>query len=247
MNRRHSAAESESAIHRAYDAGFNNLTIDLIYGIPGQAKKTWQSSLDKALQLPVQHLSAYSLTYEKGTPFYKKVAEKKMLPADDEKVLTFFELLMDSTFKAGFEHYEISNFAKPGFKSCHNSSYWSGEKYWGLGPSAHSYNGLVRQWNIADNLKYINAIKYNLPYFETEQLTASDRFNDYVITRIRTMQGVRMADLERDFDPVFVQSFIKEADKFINTKKLMIEGGHLKLTKEGIFISDYIIQSLIVV
>ncbi|MFC0877042.1 radical SAM family heme chaperone HemW [Saccharicrinis sp. FJH2] len=247
MNRRHNAQQAVTAIENAYKTGFENLTIDLIYGIPGQTMNSWTNTLDNALKLPVKHLSSYSLMYEKGTLFYNLVQNNRMHPMADESVLEMFSHLIEKTAKAGLDQYEISNFAIPGWESQHNSSYWNGSIYWGVGPSAHSYNGKVRQWNIADNAGYVTAINNGDPFFEVEHLDEDTRYNDFVITRMRTMKGCSLEELEQLFGTQKRDYFVKNAQKFIQSGNLSVDNQVIRLNKSGIFISDHIMSEMLFV
>ncbi|MFB6320188.1 radical SAM family heme chaperone HemW [Saccharicrinis sp. FJH54] len=247
MNRRHNAQQAIDAIENAYNSGFENLTIDLIYGIPAQTMKSWAYTLDRALKLPVKHLSSYSLMYEKGTLFYNLVKNNRMQPMADESVLEMFALLIDTTNKAGFQQYEISNFSIPGWESRHNSSYWNGSIYRGVGPSAHSYNGKTRQWNIADNAAYIKAINNHESCFEEEILDIDTQYNDYIITRMRTMKGCNLSELLELFGREKHDYFVKNAQKFIQSGNLNVDNHIIRLNRSGIFISDHIMSDLMFV
>src|SRR5450432_814664 len=178
MNRAHNALQANDCITLAQASGFNNLSIDLIYGTPGLTDEKWKQNVATALALNIPHLSCHALTVEPGTALQKMIAQHKKQDVDTEKQARHFLLLMDWLQQAGFEHYEISNFAKPGNRSRHNSSYWQGKKYLGLGPSAHSFNGVSRQWNIANNAQYIQSLNQNKIPFEEETLTDTQRLNE---------------------------------------------------------------------
>lgn len=247
MNRRHDAAQAIKAIDLAYNSGFENLTIDLIYGVPGQTRASWDQTLSKALQLPIKHLSSYSLMYEKGTPFYNMVQNNRLTPVEDERVLDMFTTLIEATEKRGLVQYEISNFARVGWESRHNSSYWNGKVYWGVGPSAHSYNGSNRQWNVSDNAAYIAAVNTGKLFFETETLSEDTRYNDFVITRMRTMEGCKLKELESAFGSQKRDYFMANALKFISSGHLLHDGETVKLAGKGIFISDHIMSELLLI
>ena len=197
MNRAHNAKEALYCIKAAQDAGFPNLTMDLIYGVPGLTNEGWQQNLDTFLALEVPHLSSYCLTVEEGTALHHFVEKGKAPPVDEQRAAQQFELLMDFAEIQQYTHYEISNFARPGHIAKHNTAYWKGVSYLGLGPSAHSYDGESRQWNIANNTKYMKAVKSGALPFEREQLDAKDRYNEYVLTRLRTYWGIKQEDLVR--------------------------------------------------
>lgn len=195
MNRVHRAGEAEASVKRAQDLGFENITADLIYGYPLLSDTKWKHNLDKVFELGIPHVSSYSMTVEPQTALASFIKKKKQAAMDDQQSAEQFILLMDAMQTHGFEHYEISNFCKPGHYSKHNSNYWKGVKYLGIGPSAHSYNGETRQWNIANNAKYIQAIeKAEIPA-ETELLTETDRLNEYIMTSLRTMWGLDLDKL----------------------------------------------------
>jgi oxygen-independent coproporphyrinogen-3 oxidase len=195
MNRVHRAGEAEASVKRTQDIGFENITVDLIYGYPLLNDTKWKHNLNKVFELDIQHVSSYSMTVEPKTALASFIKKKKQASMDDQQSAEQFILLMDAMQTHGFEHYEISNFCKPGHYSKHNSNYWKGVKYLGIGPSAHSYNGETRQWNIANNAKYMQALeKAEIPA-ETELLTETDRLNEYIMTSLRTMWGLDLKNL----------------------------------------------------
>src|ERR1700712_1599535 len=190
MNRVHRAREAEASVKRAQDAGFENITVDLIYGYPLLTEQKWKHNLDKAFELQVPHVSAYSMTVEPRTALASFIKKKKQAPMNDEQSSEQFIELMNAMEAHGFEHYEISNFCKPGHYSRHNTNYWRGIKYLGIGPSAHSYDGEKRQWNIANNAKYMQAIEKKTIPAEIEVLTEENRLNEYIMTSLRTQWGL---------------------------------------------------------
>ena len=190
MNRAHSADEAEASIKLAQDAGLINITVDLIYGSPTTSDAMWAQNIDKALGYNIDHISSYCLTVEKGTALAHFVAKGKYPDIDQQKAANQFDMLIDTLCTNGYEHYEISNFARNKRYSVHNSSYWKGDPYLGVGPGAHSYNGLSRRWNVSNNMKYIKAIEKGILPFEEEVLSSIDRYNEYVITRLRTKWGI---------------------------------------------------------
>jgi oxygen-independent coproporphyrinogen III oxidase len=195
MNRAHRAAEAESSVKRAQDSGFENITADLIYGYPLLYDTKWKYNTDKLFELGIPHVSAYSMTVEPRTALASSIKNRKQPAMDEQQSAEQFILLMDAMQQHGFEHYEISNFCRPGHYSRHNSNYWKGIKYLGIGPSAHSFNGETRQWNIANNARYIQALeKAEIPA-ETELLTETDRLNEYIMTSLRTMWGLNLDKL----------------------------------------------------
>lgn len=195
MNRVHRADEAESAVKRAQDSGFENITADLIYGYPLLTEDKWKHNLNRIFELEIPHVSSYSMTVEPKTALASFIKKNKQPPLDEEQSARQFNLLMDAMQANGFEHYEISNFCKPGHYSRHNSNYWKRVKYLGIGPSAHSYNGEERQWNIANNAKYIAAIEQNKVPAETEILSEADRLNEYIMTSLRTIWGLNLDHL----------------------------------------------------
>jgi oxygen-independent coproporphyrinogen-3 oxidase len=195
MNRVHRAGEAEASVKRVQDTGYENITIDLIYGYPLLNDIKWKHNLDKVFELGIPHVSSYSMTVEPQTALASFIKKKKQVAMNDQQSAEQFILLMDAMQTRGFEHYEISNFCKPGHYSRHNSNYWKGIKYLGIGPSAHSYNGETRQWNIANNAKYILALeKAEIPA-ESELLTETDHLNEYIMTSLRTMWGLDLKKL----------------------------------------------------
>ena len=247
MNRRHTAQNAIDAVLKVHNAGYHNITADLIFGIPGQTESSWRYSLQTLLELPIAHLSAYNLTYEEGTPFTIKVAKNTLTPLDEQANIQLFEILIESAENAGFKQYEISNFARPGFESRHNSSYWSGANYLGVGPSAHSYNGQSRRWNVADNANYIASIKRGEPVYESEIIDTNTRYNEFIITRLRTLRGLNLDELKEMFGQNLSTYFFTNAKKFLQSGTLTIDNNRIKLTHKGIFISDSIMRDLLFV
>lgn len=245
INRRHSSQQALLAVDNLRGAGISNMSIDLIYGLPGQTIEGWQHNLDVALSLQVPHISAYSLTYEEGTLLYRMMEQGTVTPVSEELSLQFYRMLCDALSIAGYEHYEISNFSLKGKEAKHNSSYWNGTLYLGIGPSAHSFNGTSRQWNVADTKKYIKSIAEGVIDAEVEELTLAESFNDRVLTSLRTSRGLDLNRLKSDF-PEFYLQCLKAAETSIKAGHLeLIDGGKtLKLTKEGIFVSDAVFVDL---
>lgn len=246
LRRRHTAAQVYEAIDRLLAAGIDNLSIDLIYGLPSQTLEQWQQDLDKALALPVSHLSAYALIYEEGTALHRLREQDKVAEASDELSLQMFEMLMDKAAEAGFLHYEISNFALPHREARHNSGYWSGMHYLGLGPAAHSYNGTGRQWNTPDLSAYLQAggDTATAGLITTEALTPRIRQEETLLTRLRTARGLDLAAFTRDFGQQALDALLARALPYINNGTLVLKGETLTLSRKGIFISDGIISSL---
>jgi oxygen-independent coproporphyrinogen-3 oxidase len=244
MNRAHNAQQATECIELANKAGFNNLSVDLIYGTPTLGNDNWKSNVEKAIELSIPHLSCYALTVEPKTALEKMIAQKKMANVETEKQAIHFELLMQWMHEAGYEHYEISNFSKPGFRSKHNSSYWQLKTYLGLGPSAHSFNGTSRQWNIANNALYIQSLHKNIVPFETETLTANQRFNEYIMTGLRTMEGLSLQKVTNDFGELQTQELLQSAETYIRLSTLKIENDYLQTTTKGKLMADGIAADL---
>ena len=247
MNRAHTAKESESSVKRAQDKGFENITIDLIYGSKFSNLSNWKQTLQKAIDLQVVHISSYNLTVEEKTKLGHDVAKKKEGLIDEEKSAELFLEMIEILQKNKFIHYEISNFGKEHFFSKHNSNYWKGKHYLGLGPSAHSFDGQSRQWNVANNNSYINKITNNgSSYFEIEQLTKANQFNEYVLTSLRTIWGIDATNLETNFPSDYVSSFKKEATLYIQREEIIFINNTYTLTSKGKLLADKIASELFV-
>lgn len=244
MNRAHNAKQSLDCITLAQEAGFNNLTIDLIYGTPTLSDEAWEKNVETAIALKISHLSCYALTVEPKTALEKLIKQKAFADVDAEKQARHFELLMQWMKEAGYEHYEISNFAKPGFRSRHNRSYWQGKPYLGLGPSAHSFNGTSRQWNIANNALYIQSLSKGLVPFEAEVLTNEQQLNEYIMTSLRTMEGISLQKVVRDFGKDKYEYLITTAQPHLDCQHLAVENDYLKTTNEGKLLADGIAADL---
>ena len=245
MNRAHSASEARQCIEWSARAGFENLTIDLIYGSPTTPDSNWIRNLDTAFEFEVPHLSCYALTVEEGTALAHFIKKGKSEPVDDERAIRQFEMLMDKAAENGYDHYEISNFARSGWKAKHNSSYWTGQHYLGLGPSAHSYNGTSRQWNLANNARYVKTIESGTVPFEVEVLTPEQIYNEYVMTSLRTSKGCSEGKIEQ-FPAHFRDHFYKTAKKQIEQGVLDFSLGQYTLTRKGKFLADQIAMELFV-
>ncbi len=239
MNRAHNAQQAMDNTQLAIGK-FPNVTIDLIYGLPGLTNEKWQKNVETAIALNIPHISCYALTIEPKTPLDKMIREHKKENVDPDKQSEQFLLLMEWLEEAGYEHYEISNFAKPGMRSRHNSSYWEGKKYLGIGPSAHSYNGMIRQWNISNNQQYINSIKQGFVPFEKEELTENQKLNEYIMTSLRTMEGI---SLEKIKEPER-NHLLEKSKKYLESGLMKMENDHLLLTKEGKLLADGIAAGL---
>jgi oxygen-independent coproporphyrinogen-3 oxidase len=243
MNRAHRANEAESSVKRAQDIGFENITADLIYGYPLLTDQKWKYNLDKIFELDIPHISSYSMTVEPRTALASFIKTKKQAPMDEQQSAEQFILLMDAMQAQGFEHYEISNFCKPGHYSRHNSNYWKGVKYLGLGPSAHSYNGETRQWNVANNAKYIVALEKSEIPAETETLSEANRLNEYIMTSLRTMWGLDLKNLEK-IAAGSTAELSKSLPEFFEKGWLVQKENTLSLTQTGKLYADHIASSL---
>lgn len=260
LHRRHNAHQVVEAVERLRKAGFRNISIDLMFGFPGETLDDWQRDIDEALALHVEHISAYSLMVEEGTPLYRmmnKTSQSTHLrPLEEETERKMYEMLIDRLTSAGYEHYEISNFAlkvshrewdssdlKPSFRSLHNSSYWNGTPYIGIGAAAHSYNIDSRQWNISDVYQYIESIEQDIIPFEFEELNADTRYNDLITTALRTQEGIFLPSLE----PHYHKYLMENAKTAINNGLLQIDDNHIHLTRQGLFVSDDVMSDLVIV
>ena len=246
VNRRHNAAQAIAAVERAQKHGFSNISIDLIYGLPNQTFEQWQFNVQQAIALNVKHISAYGLTYEEGTKLWKQRAKLLVTEAPDDLMIQMSDYLRLTLRNAGYEAYEISNFALPGFRSRHNSAYWKMIPYLGLGPSAHSYNGRSRQWNVASIKKYVSAISNNSNYFEQEILTNNDTYNDYVMVALRTSEGIDLEKLHTQYGKKYYEYCVSSAEKFIQTQDLRLNGNHIFLTDKGFNICNRVIVDLMI-
>jgi oxygen-independent coproporphyrinogen-3 oxidase len=242
LNRRHDSAQAAKALKEIISAGFENLSIDLIYGIPGMSQEEWASNLDYSFSFDIKHLSAYHLTFEKGTVFGKMLEKGLIAEVDEEESIALFNILIDKAEAAGFIHYEISNLGKPGYFSIHNSNYWKQVNYIGLGPSAHSFNGYSRQWNIRDLKGYIKSVSSGKSYYEHEDLDLKARFNEYVMTSLRTMWGIDLEYVERTFEKEGYDYVVNLAGKFKDYGLITQDKKNLVLTNQGKLISDNIIS-----
>lgn len=238
MNRAHNATQSLACIEAAKQAGFYNLTIDLIYGTPGLTDEKWHENVHRAIALDIPHLSCYALTVEPKTALDHLISTKQYADVDTDQQARQFLLLMDWAEAAGYEHYEISNFAKPGWRSKHNTAYWLGKKYLGLGPSAHSFNGASRQWNVANNALYIQSIAKGELFTENEVLTRVQQLNEYIMTSLRTMEGLSIGYVANNFDKDAGERILLSAKKFIVAGSVVWDGERLRLTREGKLMAD---------
>ena len=250
MNRAHNVMEAESCIQNAQSLGFDNLTVDLIYGSPTTSNEQWETNVQKLFNFEIPHLSCYCLTVEPGTALDHFVKKGKAQPVDDEKAAHQFEVLMQMMEANGYDHYEISNFAKPGKYARHNSNYWFGKSYLGAGPSAHSFDGKSRQWNIANNALYIKAVELDNidsiesgSRFEKEVLSSEQQYNEYVMTALRTMWGCDLKKISIWGDN-FVKYFLKTSEVFVQNETVRRDGDHFILTKKGKLLADNIAMEL---
>lgn len=247
LSRRHNSQTAIDSVEYCQEKGFDNISIDLMYGLPSQTLEIWQSNLDKARQLDIQHISAYHLIYEDKTRLYSLLKAGIVKPVDEDSSLEMFEILISILKKDGFVHYEVSNFAKEGFVSQHNSSYWNGEKYIGLGPSAHSFDGEQRWWNVSSIPKYIKGISNGEPDFEMEDIDLAKKYNEFLITGLRTMWGIDVDVLKTKFGNDKYEYFFKYAEKYFNLNYLEIDKTKVTLSHKGIFIVDGIVSDLMIV
>ncbi|CAN5428663.1 radical SAM family heme chaperone HemW [soil metagenome] len=244
MNRAHNAHEANHCVQLAQDKGFEAISIDLIYAMPTATDADWEHNLQTALQLRPQHLSAYCLTVETGTALNHMVKKGTAPAVDEEAASRQFMMLTEMTRAAGYEHYEVSNLARDGHYARHNSSYWKGKPYLGVGPAAHSYNGLNRRWNVSNNNKYIKAINAGEPFYETETLTTADQYNEFLMTRLRTMWGVPLQEIVLQFGEPARQQLLAEASSKIINGQMVLLNDHLILTTPGRLIADGLISDL---
>jgi oxygen-independent coproporphyrinogen III oxidase len=248
MNRAHNAQEADYAIKAAQDAGFDNLSIDLIYGTPGLSDADWLYNLRQVKALAVPHFSAYALTVEEGTALHHSIAKRKAAPVDNEQAAGQFEMLMEQAEAMGYEHYEISNLSLPGRYAVHNTNYWRGKPYLGIGPSAHSFDGQNgRQWNVANNALYIKSILADgkVP-FEEEVLTPLEHLNEYIMTSLRTMWGCDLQRISNEWGERYTGQILEDAAPFIDEGKLLHTEGKLLLTHKGKLFADRIAGELFV-
>ena len=243
LNRRHTVAQVGQAVTILRAAGIRNISIDLMYGFPDETIDDFVHDIDEVIKLDVEHISAYCLMIEEGTELYRRYGDKRVREYDDSKEETerkMYELLIDKLTAAGYEHYEISNFARPSFRSRHNSSYWTGVPYIGLGAAAHSFDGHLRSWNVSDIRQYIAAVNRDERLNEEEVLSATDFYNERVMLGLRTCEGVDLSALSDDERNYCIQ----EAQPFLSDDILLLTDNRLVLTRKGLFVSDYVISSL---
>ncbi|SMO38503.1 oxygen-independent coproporphyrinogen-3 oxidase [Solitalea koreensis] len=244
MNRAHNAKEAKVSIQRVQDAGFENITCDLIYGYPLLSDKKWVSNIQTLVDFGVPHISSYSMTVEPSTALASFISKGKQIPMNEDQSAGQFELLIDKLSENDFIHYEISNFAKEGWISKHNSNYWKGKKYLGIGPSAHSFNGNNRQWNIANNNMYLDAIARQIIPAEVEELTFTQRLNEYTMTSLRTIWGLDLVKVSTDFGREYADSLLVSSQPFIEREWIKSNGNILTLTQNGKLYADHIAAQL---
>ena len=243
MNRAHNSEEALRSLELAKQY-FDNISIDLIYGIPEQSNGQWVKNLDTALKLDIPHISSYALTVEPKTALEKFIEKGKVTPVEDEQYREQFDILVNTLTSNGFEHYEFSNYGKPGYHSQNNMAYWLGKPYLGIGPSAHSYDGTSRKWNISNNSLYINAIGEGKLPQQTEKLSPTDSYNEYIMTRLRTKFGVSVKDIQKKFGEKYENHFLKESEKFLEDGLIKKTENTFHITSKGKFLSDGIAADL---
>ncbi len=244
MNRRHGKNLAHNCMEIARKAGFKNINIDLIYGIPGLSMEKWTKNLEICMGYLPEHISAYHLTYEAGTVMNYRRQKNLFNMHDEQKSLHQYKYMVEELKDKGYEHYEISNFARPGYISSHNSAYWRGKKYLGVGPSAHSFNGRVRSWNIAKNSSYINFVNKGSVYHEQEQFDKNSHFHDYLVTSLRTYWGIDLEYIKRVYGQSYAGHCLQQAIPFLQSGKIIKDGSKLILSEDGMFIADHIITAM---
>ena len=246
MNRAHAAVEADNAIKRAQDFGFENLSIDLIYGFSLLTNEKWRINIEKAVEFQIPHISSYNLTVEPKTALAKFINSGKEKNVDDAQSAIQFQILMETLENNGFEHYEISNFAKPNRYAKHNTNYWKGISYLGIGPSAHSFNKESRQWNVSNNAKYLADLKLNKIPFEKEFLSKNDKFNEYLMTSLRTMWGLDLDKISTDFGTDYKNYVLNNSQEFLENEQLIINNQNIKLSATGKLFADAIAAELFI-
>ena len=246
MNRAHNATQADFSVKCAQDRGFENITIDLIYSIPGLSNRDWLENIRKAIDLQVQHISAYSLTIEPKTAFGHQLSKQELKPVDEQTSSDHFTTLVHELARSGYEQYEVSNFCKPGMQSKHNSAYWLGKKYLGIGPSAHSFNGISRQWNVANNPRYAKGWMTGNPEFEIETLDERTRLNEYLMTRLRTTWGVELEYIQSTFNIDLWQIENEFLQGLMHDGLMTKENATIKLTTHGLLQADRIASELFI-
>jgi oxygen-independent coproporphyrinogen-3 oxidase len=243
MNRAHNSKEALKSIQMAKEY-FDNISIDLIYGIPGMTEERWRENLRIALDLGLPHFSCYALTVEPNTALKKFIEKGVIKPVDDEAAKAHFEILVETLLNAGFVHYEFSNYGKPGYFSRNNTAYWFGKPYLGIGPSAHSFDGNSRKWNISNNSLYIKALQMDKLSMQVEKLSEVDKYNEYVMTRLRTMWGISPEEVEEKFGLKYKTYLLEQADTYLNKDLMIFKNENLHITAIGKFLGDGISSDL---
>ncbi|MDD2798362.1 MAG: radical SAM family heme chaperone HemW [Bacteroidales bacterium] len=247
LNRRHDARQALDVIELCRKNGLTNISIDLMYGLPNQTIEAWRKNVDIAISLPVQHISAYHLIYEKGTNLYRKLKKGEVKEADEELSVAMFQYLREKLMAKEFLHYEISNFALNGFFSQHNSSYWQGIPYLGIGTSAHSFDGVSRFWNPSNIKLYLEQAEKGIFSPEIEESSLHSRYNDFVIVTLRTMWGLNLIELEKRYGKELATFFLKEAEPFLKNGMLLKNGNQFSISSKGLFVSDTVMSQLLFV
>ena len=248
LRRRHTSEKSLESVYLLKEKGYKNISIDLMFGFPEETLQMWSDDIDKALSLGVPHISAYSLMYEEGTPLTRLKDSGKINVVDDETMLSMYTLLINKMEDAGYEHYELSNFCLKGMESRHNMSYWTGKSYIGLGAGAHSYDGVHRRWNITSLEKYIEGLHDGSVCWESETLSATDHFNEYIMTRLRTKNGIDIDYLHSsESKDIMTKEFERLLDLHLSTGNLVEENGRLRLSRKGLYISDSVMSDLFLI
>lgn len=246
MNRAHNSEEAKESLAKATKY-FDNISIDLIYGIPGMSNKEWKENIETALSFNIPHISSYALTVEPKTALKKLIQTGKVAEPKDDIAEEHFQILVDSLQENNYVHYELSNFGKENYFSKNNSAYWLGKKYLGIGPSAHSYDGVSRSWNVANNIIYLKSIKENKLPSEQEVLTMTDRYNEYVMTGLRTIWGISLDRIQKEFGEKYLNYLMKQSEKFLSDGLLAIENNVLRTTQKGKFLADGIASDLFLI
>jgi oxygen-independent coproporphyrinogen-3 oxidase len=244
MNRAHNAEQALRCVGYAQEAGITNITIDLIYGVPGLSDEAWKENIRKAFELGIDHISCYALTVEPKTALATMIRQHKVAEVDDALASRQFKILMEECEKHGFEHYEISNFARNKKYSKHNTSYWKGTKYLGAGPSAHSFDHESRQWNVYNNQTYLRSMRENKVPFEREELTKKDKYNEYILTSLRTMWGINIDVIQERFGEAQANILRSKMQEFIDEGKISQNNSIFTLTREGKYFADKISAEL---
>jgi len=244
MNRRHCAREAVQSVEIAQKRGFHNISIDLMHGLPSMTSARWAANLKQALALDVPHLSAYHLTIEPRTVFGRRQAKGESFTISEDESINQFNILFDTMENTGFEHYEISNFARPCFRSRHNTAYWQQQPYIGIGPAAHSFDGQSRQWNVSNNSQYITALENETAWFEREQITLVEQYNDYILVSLRTIWGVDTGYIHAHFGDAFESEFLRQTAVYLQNGYMQEQAGVFTLTRKGKMIADRIASDL---